>query len=321
MERFSLKYWLLLSGCFATVAIGTYSFVIGRWSVGCLMIIVLAVLTVWLCMLVNGLIDRISAFSKALEMKDYTVSFPQCKDSRLNHMSSTMNHIIASYRDNMFALETSKLYYDRILRFISHEMRNGLTPIASLSSNIAQHPENYNKESLAEAMELISDQSLGLKKFLDSYHNLLHLPKPETQEVNLVKFFDTIRTDYDSSIVRFSVSQGMTVDVDEGLFRQVIVNLLNNAVYAVQNKENPRVEITASYSEGRPFISVADNGCGISDDDMQYLFQPFFTTKLGGSGIGLCLSKQIIRLHNGDITVHSALGRGTTFTINLNLKN
>lgn len=317
MRRFSLCFGLLLFGSVFLGALAGIAFFAGHWPVGCLLVIATASFVCGLYALVDKLIARMFVFSKALEMQDYTVRFPASDNHRLNEMAQAMNGIIENHRENLLAVETGKLYYDRILRIISHEMRNGLAPVIALSNDIALHPENYDKETLAEAMNLIGSQSRSLKKFMDSYYSLLHLPKPEPVRIDVARFFDEIRNSYDKSMVEFTIPQGMTIFADRGMLRQVMINLLNNAVHAVEGKEKPRIAVVASYSEGKPYFSISDNGCGIASKDMEFLFQPFFTTKPEGNGIGLCLSRQIVRLHGGDIGVYSTPGKGTTFTVSL----
>lgn len=109
---------------------------------------------------------------------------------------------------------------------------------------------------------------------------------------------------------------GMTLSADRGLLNRLVTNVLRNAVEAVASAPEPRIEVSVSAIGGHPFISIDDNGRGIPPEVMQNLFQPFFTTKPGGSGIGLCLSRQIARLHGGDFTLTSS-ARGTKALITL----
>ena len=105
---------------------------------------------------------------------------------------------------------------------------------------------------------------------------------------------------------------------DVELIEQVIINLLKNAMEAAREVDNPTIEIrTAKTSEGKTFIEVQDNGKGIPADVLDKIFVPFFTTKKEGSGIGLSLSRQIMRLHKGNIEVNSVMGQGTIFTLSL----
>lgn len=264
-----------------------------------------------------------ATFVKSIEMEDFTVRFPMVADKALNEIHVSMNRIIALHKERTNALETRKLYYDRILRIMTHELRNGITPIVSLSEDMEIHPQRYAGDNLTEAISVIADESRSIKRFLDSYYELTHLPKPEIRPVDAVEFFSRMRKSFCMEAeergvkLDFSVAREMRMPVDSDMMRRVVSNLISNALNAVEGGKDPRITVTASMPGGRLFITVSDNGCGISPRVMENLFQPFFTTRPDGNGIGLCLSRQIVRLHGGDIDVSSTEGHGTTFRITL----
>ena len=268
-----------------------------------------------------------SDFMDALDMNDTTIRFAESRDPDINRMSQTMRRIMSIYSRSRLELETRKLYYDRILRIMTHEMRNAITPIVSLSTDMKRNPDRYNGEDLQEAVSLISDESQSIRRFLDSYYELTHLPKPELKSIDVMEFFSGIRkslaiylTDkgLDTDIINYTVPVDMQLQADRNLLGRLVTNVLRNAVDAVAVVGSPRINVEVTVSEGRPYISIEDNGCGINPEMMPNLFQPFFTTKPGGSGIGLCLSRQIARLHGGDFTITSTPGRGTKALITLN---
>ena len=117
------------------------------------------------------------------------------------------------------------------------------------------------------------------------------------------------------NIISYTIPVDMTLHADKDLLNRLLTNVLRNAVEAVAAVESPRIEVKVSVSEGHPYISVEDNGCGVPPEVMRNLFQPFFTTKPDGSGIGLCLSRQIARLHGGDFTLTSVPNHGCGFAI------
>ncbi len=109
---------------------------------------------------------------------------------------------------------------------------------------------------------------------------------------------------------------GLTVLADQSMLEQVLINLLKNAREALENTREGKVEIIARRKEeGKILISVADNGCGIPQESLSQIFIPFYTTRDKGSGIGLSLSRQIMRLHKGSISVESEMNRGTKFVL------
>lgn len=327
MKRFRLSLAMSILACLA-FATGLGYGIADGWPVLALAALSIAtivmVLAIW--SLSKAIMSQTRTFVKSLEMNDFTLKFPAVKDSEVNEIHDAMNRIIALYRDGTNALETRKLYYDRILRIMTHELRNCITPIVSLSNDMRRHPERYRGENLDEALSVIASESHGIKHFLDSYYELTHLPKPKIERVDAAGFFAQIQktfsikvkeAGFEPEIVTYTVAAGLELDIDPGMMRHVIDNLLSNALYAVGKTRQPSISIIASLPEGHPYITVSDNGCGMSPQTLDSLFQPFFTTKPDGNGIGLCLSRQIVGLHKGNIRVSSTVGRGSSFHISL----
>lgn len=328
MKRLRLSLSLALAGTLAFSLVLGLGLASGRGGVGLAVVCgcgALACATAaW--QLVMRLLIQVRTFVKALEMKDFTLHFPTARDRMARDVAEGMNRIIALHRDGTNALETRKLYYDRILRVMTHELRNGITPIVALAADMNAHPGRYRDANLAEAVALIADESTAIKRFLDSYYELTHLPPPEIRAVDSSEFFMQIdrtvrlmlkdRGLADDTLV-YAVARDMAMEMDAGLMKRAIVNIVKNAIEAVAGNSEPRIEITASRPQGRSYITITDNGCGMTPEVLDNLFQPFFTTKPSGSGIGLCLCRQIVRLHGGDIRVSSGPGLGTTFHITL----
>lgn len=306
--------------------LAAWAFTVGETARGLLAVIVALYAMVALTALVRGLVRSMSSFVAGLEMNDTTMKVEAGGDSDMREMAASMNRLSALFHDNMSALETRKLYYDRILRVMTHEMRNSITPVISVASDMERHPERYRGEAMLEAAALIREQGCGIKRFLDSYYHLTHLPAPDLTEVRASEFFESVHraalTEMEerglaNEQLALTVPTGMTMTVDTDLTRQLLTNLLRNAFDAIAGQPDGKVTMTVTTSDGAPYIEVADNGPGIPQEVMANLFQPFFTTKEGGSGIGLCLSRQIARLHGGDLTLRSIPGHGTTAALTL----
>lgn len=267
-----------------------------------------------------------SDFMDALDMNDTSIRFAESHDPDINRMSHTMRRIMAVYSSSRMELETRKLYYDRILRIMTHEMRNAITPIVTLSADMKRNPDRYKGEDLSEAVSLISDESQSIRRFLDSYYELTHLPKPQIDTIDVMEFFTCIRKSFaiyltdnglGADIIDYTIPVDIQLRADRDLLGRLVTNVLRNAVQAVESVESPCIHVEVSVSEGHPYISIEDNGCGIPAEIMPNLFQPFFSTKPDGSGIGLCLSRQIARLHGGDFTITSTPTHGTKALITL----
>ncbi|MDE6270143.1 MAG: HAMP domain-containing histidine kinase, partial [Muribaculaceae bacterium] len=283
---------------------------------------------VWMLVaLVWRLASLMSMFLKGVLARDTTMQLDfGRRDPMLRDLAEDMNSISTIYRESNRQLETSKLYYDRILKIMTHEMRNYVAPVISLTSDVAEHPGRYaSLATLGEVVSLIHSQSLGISRFLDSYYRLTHLPPPELVEVTAAEFVSRLlpllrgeleTRGLEATVLRFDVMQGVTMTVDVALMTQVMLNLVRNALDAVAGVAGPRVAITFTMSAGRPYITVADNGPGIAPEMAENLFQPFFTTKPGGCGVGLAISRQIVRRHGGDLTFLPSR-HTTTFALSL----
>jgi signal transduction histidine kinase len=173
------------------------------------------------------------------------------------------------------------------------------------------------------AIQTIQKRSQGLLHFVDAYRNLTHLPKPSFQIVPVAELFSRVqqlmRPQMKGKAINFRTSvepESLEVTADPELIEQVLINLLLNAIQSVENQSDARITVTAYLDErGRVIIRTTDNGPGIIEEALEKVFIPFFTTKPDGSGIGLSLSRQIMRLHRGTISVRSTPNIETTFTL------
>ena len=226
--------------------------------------------------------------------------------------------------------------WQKLIRVLTHEIMNSITPIASLTSTVSGLiQDTYGKKTsektlgnealddIQQALQTIQKRSQGLLHFVDAYRNLTLIPKPNFQIFPIKELFDRIRKLMQSRIeensIRFKVSiepETLELTADPELTEQVLINLLLNAFQALESQKKALIELNALMDgRGRIIIQVVDNGRGISKENLDKIFIPFFSTKEGGSGIGLSLSRQIIRLHNGSITAHSEPNVQTVFTI------
>lgn len=326
MEHYRLNVGLLLAGLVAATGLSVWLFLSGLWPQGCLAAIAGFVCVVVLWNLQTRLIHTMSAFVSALEMNDTTLRVEAGGDSELRKMSQAMNRISELYHANLRELETRKLYYDRILKIMTHEMRNGITPLIAITADIENYPTHYQGETLAEASSLLRTQAEGIKRFLDSYYSLTHLPELKIEKVKAGDYFTGVKRLVSSElkqrglpddVVSFTVPEDMTLEIDGSLITQVLINLFRNALDAIENKEEGWVEVVLTVSDARPYLTVTDNGNGMTPEVMANLFQPFFTTKEGGSGVGLSLCRQIVSRHGGDLHIQSQPGKGTVVSINL----
>ncbi len=215
--------------------------------------------------------------------------------------------------------------WDDMARVLAHEMMNSLTPIASLSESLdALLRSGGHTEEVATSLETIRRRSLGLMRFVEGYRKVAELPEPLLQpllvknvlagvERLLAPALDQGHIAYVSTVS----PPGLTVRADADLLEQALINLLHNAAEAVDGQSGARIEVACGIEDGLCFIEVADNGPGLSAAAREQIFVPFFTTKSGGSGIGLSLTRRIALCHAGQVTVRSDPPRGSVFRLSL----
>ena len=223
----------------------------------------------------------------------------------------------------------------RLIRVMTHEIMNTITPITSISESILKYykaengyvsPGDFSQgqiENTVKGLEVIKAQGGDLMQFVQSYRSFLNLPPPDKALVPAQKLLERFMLIMDQQrqgrpvqIETETDPPGLELYIDEKQVSQVLVNLGKNALQALEGRENGRIKITAATNaQGRKFIRVADNGPGISPELTEEIFVPFFTTKTGGTGIGLSLSKQIMHRHGGNLSVHSQPDSETWFTL------
>ena len=159
--------------------------------------------------------------------------------------------------------------------------------------------------------------------FVETYRNLTKIPEPNFEVVKMKEIVQNVHTLMKKEVQKEDIHLVSTVDpesieiqIDEQMIEQVLINLIKNSIQALHNIKNGSIEVKGFYNKrGRPTIQVIDNGQGILKEVLDKVFIPFFTTKRSGSGIGLSLSRQILRLHGGTITAQSDPGKETIFTM------
>ena len=208
--------------------------------------------------------------------------------------------------------------WTRLIRVLTHEIMNTVTPIASLSSALSQNLDAYDTEDVRSALGTISSSSEGLISFVQPYRSLTHIAAPVRKAFylrDLVNDSVTIaQANWPSARVSYhELSEDIILYADYGQISQVMNNLIKNAVQAGASD----IDITASIDKReRTVINVANNGEPISETGREQIFVPFYTTKgVSGTGVGLSLCRQIIRLNGGTINLTSSTPEATVFTI------
>ena len=240
-------------------------------------------------------------------------------------------HTLVSLQDIRQALEEKEMEaWQQLTRVLTHEIMNSVAPIASvaatanglLASRDGADPDGV-VDDVHEALAVIERRSKALVHFVDAYRSFTKIPPPQYRMIRVDDLFGGVRQLVAAQARRQSASVSLSVEppdltlaADPDLIEQVLINLLLNALQAVDGRPEGHIQLRAAQSgSGLPVIQVADNGPGIAPDVQERIFLPFFTTREDGTGIGLSLSRQIMRLHGGTLTVHARPGEETVFTL------
>lgn len=195
----------------------------------------------------------------------------------------------------------------RLIRILTHEIMNAVTPITSLSESLIEIHGQKN-DNLYKGLEAIHSTGKGLISFVETYRKLTRIPPPKQAVFDVQTFLNRMvkltLPGTDERKINISVKPNdLLLYADENLISQVVINLLKNAIHASAEGNNPIHVFAYSNDDGQIIIEICDNGCGISDEIIQHIFIPFFTTKESGSGIGLSVARQIMRLHSGSLSL------------------
>ena len=213
--------------------------------------------------------------------------------------------------------ENEQQSWTKLIRVLTHEIMNTVTPIWSLSETLLEF-DDVN-EDVRNGLDTISQSSKSLIKFVESYRNLTRIAPPVKRAFHfrelaerVINLTREVTVNSSATCSYIEKSEDVLLYADEGQITQILINLVKNAVQA----EARNIVITADITMSeQTIISVANDGYPISRESQEEIFVPFYTTKQEGTGIGLSLSRQIMRLHNGSITLTRSDDKGTVFTL------
>ena len=251
--------------------------------------------------------------------------------------------IIGGNRERLISLQDIQTEIDAtqaeawqdLVRVLTHEIMNSITPVTSLAQTAAELVDDVVRETgpespIAEELEdvqsavaTVARRSDSLLQFIDSYRQISRLAPPEKKRVALVDLFETVTSlaaaEWDDPRVTLSSTvepSGLFVYADRDLLEPVLLNLLRNAWQATKGQEQPSIELCGRLNRrGNTVIEIGDNGHGVPDEIATKIFVPFFTTREGGSGVGLALARQVMIAHGGFIRLGQKSDAGATFTL------
>ena len=273
-----------------------------------------------------------------IDMEDGEKALIKVKlDEELIHVSVVARHVLLYENSYMIIalhnidseLDQKEIEsWQKLIRVLTHEIKNSVIPISTLAEVCNQMLiqdslndfSSEDEDDLKVSVKTIEKRSKGLVKFVEAYGNLARAPKPQPRTVDLAGLIRQI-VDFQ---MREAEKRNISIDfsgpnlpvqafIDEEMIEQVLINLIKNAIEAIDRDGSVEVHLRATLQ--KLVISVKDDGPGMDEDTRENIFVPFFTTKEKGSGIGLSLSRQIIKAHKGSMRVQSEPGKGTRFEI------
>ena len=247
------------------------------------------------------------------------------------------DYILVTLQDISSELDEKEIEsWQKLIRVLTHEISNSITPISSLAATVREMLLDEDKDELLlkaldkedlegvqGAIDTIQKRSQGLLNFVEVYRNLTRIPKPNFRYFKVSEIFERSQQLLTPRMNELGIScsnkvfpPDLMVTADPDLIDQVMINIILNAMDAVKGRDNSEISIlTTVNNNNRVVIDIKDNGVGIKPDILDKIFMPFFTSKKHGSGIGLSLSRQIMHLHKGSVSVKSQPGEGSVFTL------
>lgn len=293
----------------------------------------------------NSYNRKMKFFFDSIEDNESMLYFPENIGSKeQRYLYSSFNRVYTLISEHKKIEFERKLHqneyesWEKLMRVLTHEIMNSITPIVSLSETLLsyfqiKHVSKSTKditeltiEKTIRGLETIKSQGQNLIYFTESYRQFSGLKQPEFKYFSLTDLIENIQMLYQKILqqqqIRFSTAffqPQIQIYADENMLSQVLINLLKNSIQALTEQSEREIHIKVYIQEMILFIKITDNGSGIPSNLLEDIFIPFFTTKKNGTGIGLSLSRQIIRMHGGELYVKSQPFHDTSFIISLPL--
>lgn len=239
----------------------------------------------------------------------------------------------SEYQYLIVSLETIQQLIDKkekeawykLMNVMSHEIINTITPISSLAESLESLLEDdplddENLKEVSTGLSIIKRRSHHLRSFVDTYRQLAELPLPQKENVDLMQLISNTINLFEQEFnlkqigINFSPISALEIQIDHKQIEQVIINIISNCIYALENIDNPAIHIAVQDLTTKTKVLITDNGIGIPETIKSNIFVPYFTTRKQGSGIGLTLAKNIMEAHQGNIHFKSTPDK-TTFIL------
>ncbi|MBA4276793.1 MAG: two-component sensor histidine kinase [Flavobacterium sp.] len=249
--------------------------------------------------------------------------------------SKEINLLIKAYNGMVDELEESALKlaqsereeaWQEMAKQVAHEIKNPLTPMRLTVQSFQRKfdPNDPNlKQKINDYSETLIQQIDTMSSVASAFSNFASMPAQQNETLNVVAVVELTMDIFNEEYVHFKAEEDEIISkIDRTQLIRIITNLVKNAIQAIpESQENKAVCVNIKKAMGNVVITVADNGIGIAPEDFNRIFEPKFTTKTSGMGLGLSIIKNIIENYNGTITFESQKGKGTTFKVSLPIIN
>ena len=246
-------------------------------------------------------------------------------NDELSNLGNSFNNMAVELAENQCKIiELEKMNtWQQLARPLAHDIKNPLTPIQLMTQQIRDSysgDDEHYRNMLLESCQIIEQEVESLKVLVQEFSDFARLPKINPAANNLCELIRSVAKLYQSAEIDTKLpDKEIMLDFDYDYIKRVLINLVDNALAA--NNSNEPITIELRSGEGQINLIVEDWGVGIAADNLEKIFEPYYSTKKSGVGLGLSIVKKIIEEHDGNIEVKSELGKGTRFNILLKLKN
>ena len=256
-----------------------------------------------------------------LEKRNKKIEIESSSDE-IETLVNSYNSMIEELEDSAVKLATSEREqaWREMAKQVAHEIKNPLTPMRLSVQSFQQkfNPEDENiYQKVEEYSNTLIEQIDTMSSIASAFSNFAKMPAQKSEILNVAHIVKLALDIFNEHYIRFYADdEDVIAKFDRTQLIRVVTNLVKNSIQAIpENSENPKIEVRVFCEGDMVYITVEDNGSGISDDNRTKIFEPKFTTKTSGMGLGLAMVKNIVETYNGSINVSSQLGKGTIFTV------
>ncbi|WP_037318527.1 PAS domain-containing sensor histidine kinase [Salegentibacter sp. Hel_I_6] len=246
----------------------------------------------------------------------------------ISNASEEIYTLVAAYNSMIDELEESAVQlaagereqaWREMAKQVAHEIKNPLTP---MRLSVQSFERNFNpndpdiEAKVAEYSTTLINQIDTMSSIASAFSNFAKMPAQQNEMLNVPKIVKLALDIFNEDYIQFSSEkEEILAKFDRTQLIRVITNLVKNAIQAMHGQENPRIIVSIHEEESEVCVIISDNGMGISEENLEKVFEPKFTTKSSGMGLGLAMVKNIVETYNGSITFTSKQGKGTTFKV------